>query len=173
MLPADLQALVALFDENRNMGLEKILGLARAHEFSEEALHALGVHDKKLFRQMITRVYRAYSASRYAGERLTQMMEAGFSLWVYRSGDCSHHRELDGLALPPDHPFWLTYAPPNCPECGCYVIGARHEAGARRLGATSFGLDPDTSSSIRIHPDFKSRPPISAPVLINAVINGG
>lgn len=74
--------------------------------------------------------------------RRQQLIEGDFGYWVFRVGDplsCpAAHIELDGLALPPDHPFWTRFAAPVSSRCRCYVVGARNERGIRRLGG-----DPD------------------------------
>lgn len=83
-------------------------------------------------------IYRTNMATTYAAGRMAQLVEGGFPLWVYRHGASREprvqHLAWDGLILPPDHPFWQTHAPPNGWGCSCYVLGARSEAGARRLG---------------------------------------
>lgn len=87
-------------------------------------------------------IYRTNAATSYAAGRLAQLIEGGFALWVYRHGGSLEprlqHLGWDGLVLPPDHPFWSTHAPPNGWGCSCYVVGARSEKGARRVGG-----DPD------------------------------
>lgn len=83
-------------------------------------------------------IYRTNLATTYAAGRMAQLVEGGFPLWVYRHGASREprvqHLAWDGLILPPDHPFWQTHAPPNGWGCSCYVLGARSETGARRLG---------------------------------------
>lgn len=87
-------------------------------------------------------IYRTNMATSYAAGRMAQLVEGGFAFWVYRHGGSREPREVhlgwNGLVLPPDHPFWATHAPPNGWGCSCYIVGARSEAGARRLGG-----DPD------------------------------
>jgi len=69
------------------------------------------------------------------------------------------HLAWNGLALPPDHLFWTTHYPPNGWGCHCYVVGARSETGARRLGG-----DPDK----RVDPDWsETDPKTGAPVGID------
>lgn len=84
-----------------------------------------------------TNAFASYSAGRYA-----QLKESGFTIWVYRHGGSKEprpeHLDFDGLCLPPDHPFWEVFYPPSDWGCTCYVVGARSERGARRLGG-----DPD------------------------------
>lgn len=81
-----------------------------------------------------TNAYTSYAAGRFA-----QLVDRGFPLWVYRHGGSveprpQHLLEWNGLVLPPDHPFWLKAYPPSDWGCSCYVVGARSEAGAKRLG---------------------------------------
>lgn len=83
-------------------------------------------------------IYRTNIATSYAAGRYAQLREAGFPFWVYRHGGAVEPRVIhlgwDGLVLPADHPFWHSHYPPNGWGCGCYVVGARSEAAARRLG---------------------------------------
>lgn len=87
-------------------------------------------------------IYRTNLATSYAAGRMAQLVEGNFAYWVYRHGGSREPREIhlswNGLVLPPDHPFWRTHAPPNGWGCSCYIVGARSEAGARRVGG-----DPD------------------------------
>lgn len=77
-----------------------------------------------------------------AAGRRAQLIAGNYTWWVYRHSGAEHprlhHLALDGIALPPDHPFWRIYFPPNGFFCGCRVFGARTRAGIRRLGG-----DPD------------------------------
>ena len=87
-------------------------------------------------------IYRTNAATSYSAGRFAQLLEEKFPLWVYRHGG-SHdprpeHLDFNGLCLPPDHPFWMIFYPPSDWGCSCYVIGARNERGARRVGG-----DPD------------------------------
>lgn len=83
-------------------------------------------------------IYRTNAATTYAAGRWAQLMEGGFPLLVYRHGGSREprpqHLAWDGLTLPPDHEFWASHAPPNGWGCSCYVVGARSEAAAARLG---------------------------------------
>lgn len=80
-----------------------------------------------------TNAYTSYSAGRYA-----QLAAEDWPFWVYRHGGSLEprpvHLSWDGLALPPDHAFWSKYYPPSDWGCSCYVVGARSEAGIRRVG---------------------------------------
>lgn len=83
-------------------------------------------------------IYRTNMRTAYAAGRMAQLVEAGFTLWVYRHGGSLEPRIIhlgwDGLVLPPEHPFWATHTPPNGWGCSCYVVGARSFRGAQRLG---------------------------------------
>lgn len=87
-------------------------------------------------------IYRTNMATSYAAGRMAQLTAAGFKYWIYRHGASIEprlqHLAWDGVALPPDHPFWETHAPPNGWGCTCYVVGARSASGVRRVGG-----DPD------------------------------
>lgn len=87
-------------------------------------------------------IYRANTSISYAAGRRAQLEAGNFAFWVYRHGGSleprPEHLALDGLALPPDHPFWDVFYPPSGWGCSCYVVGARSAGGVRRLGG-----DPD------------------------------
>lgn len=84
-------------------------------------------------------IYQTNAATSYSAGRLAQLREGGFPLWVYRHSETAEnprpqHLAWNGLTLPSDHPFWRTHYPPSGWGCGCYVLGARSEAAAKRLG---------------------------------------
>lgn len=89
-----------------------------------------------------TNAYTSYSAGRFA-----QLQAGGFAVWVYRHGGSleprAEHLSWDGLALPPDHPFWVKHYPPSDWGCSCYAIGARTAAGVRRVGGNPAKSLPD------------------------------
>lgn len=90
----------------------------------------------------------------YHLHRLNQLREAKFGVWVYRcydgDGSCPpEHHELNGLVLPPDHPFWDRYFPPNSLNCSCAVAGARKSSGAVRVGGNLAVKIPDWASEGR------------------------
>jgi hypothetical protein len=107
-------------------------------------------------------IYRTNMRVSYAAGRMAQLVEGGFTLWVYRHGGSVEPRIIhlgwDGLVLPPDHPFWATHAPPNGWGCSCYVVGARSFAGAQRLGGQPGkplpdgwqAIDPKTGAPVGI-----------------------
>lgn len=92
-------------------------------------------------------IYTTNMSASYAAGRYEQLREGGFDLWVYKhSGSAEprpQHLAWDGLTLPPDDPFWRTHGPKNGWGCECYVVGARSERGARRLGGDPEKQPPD------------------------------
>lgn len=84
-------------------------------------------------------IYVTNTKTAYHGGRLAQLRAGNFPLWVYRHNDAvrhprPHHVSWNGITLPPEHDFWKTHYTPNGWGCECYIVGARSEAGARRLG---------------------------------------
>lgn len=83
-------------------------------------------------------ILRTNAYSSYAAGRMAQLREGGFKYWVYRHGGSLEprvmHLSWNGLYLPADHPAWAKLYPPNDWGCSCYVVGARTEAGAKRMG---------------------------------------
>lgn len=105
--------------------------------------HGWTGEDSKGGRAWRTRtIYRTNAMTSYSAGRYAQLVEGKFAYWVYRHGGSNdprpEHLAFDGIALPPDHPFWKTFYPPSDWGCSCYVVGARSAAGVRRLGG-----DPD------------------------------
>lgn len=102
------------------------------------------------------------SVSRAAG-RLAQLRDGNFPFWVYLHGGSREprvqHLSWNGVALPPDHPFWLTHYAPNGWGCSCRVRGARTVGGVRRLGGDPEKQLPDNWNS--------SDPKTGAPVGID------
>lgn len=98
-------------------------------------------------------IYTTNAATSYSAGRLSQLKEGGFDLWVYRHADGvknprPQHLAWDGLTLPPDDPFWKAHYPPNGWGCGCYVVGARSDAGAKRLGGEPEKDKPENWNAI-------------------------
>lgn len=101
--------------------------------------HGWTGEDTKAGRAWRTRtIYRTNASVSYAAGRRAQLQAAGWPLWVYFHGGSKdprpEHLDWNGIALPPDHPFWVTHYPPSDWGCSCYVTGARSERGVRRLG---------------------------------------
>lgn len=90
----------------------------------------------------IRTIYKTNTYVAYSAGRLAQLRASDFKYWVYRHGGSEEprpeHLSWDGVALPPDHPFWDTHYPPSDWGCSCYVVGASTLNGVRRLGG-----DPD------------------------------
>jgi hypothetical protein len=84
-------------------------------------------------------IYVTNTKTAYHAGRLAQLRSGNFALWVYRHNDSVRHpRPLhvswNGITLPPDHIFWTTHYTPNGWGCECYIVGARSDAGAARVG---------------------------------------
>jgi hypothetical protein len=88
----------------------------------------------------------------YAALRYQQLADGQFAFWVWRSTEpfyCpDRHIALDGIALPPDHLFWQRWRLPIHSDCRCYIVGARTEAGVRRVGGDPGKPLPDWWSSV-------------------------
>ena len=87
-------------------------------------------------------IWRTNMATSYAAGRLAQLVDGKFKFWVYKHGGSLEprlqHLAWDGVALPPEHPFWAEHYPPNGWGCSCRVFGTNSEAGIKRVGG-----DPD------------------------------
>ncbi len=126
-------------------------------------------------------IYRTNAYTSYAAGRLAQLRAGKFRFWVYRHGGSLEPRPVhlgwDGLVLPPEHPFWATHYPPSDWGCSCYVVGARSEAGARRLGGKPDKqlakgwdrTDPKTGAPIGIGKGWGYAPGASVADLISAI----
>ncbi|MEP1521611.1 phage minor head protein [Ascidiaceihabitans sp.] len=97
-------------------------------------------------------IYRTNLRTSFMAGRHAQLVAGNYKYWVYRHGGAAHPREhhlaLDGIALPPDHPFWRTHFPPNGWGCGCYVRGANSLRGIRRVGGDPNKTLPDDWDAI-------------------------
>lgn len=110
--------------------------------------HGWTGEDTKGGRAWRTRViYKTNARVSYAAGRLAQLRNGGFPWWVYFHGGSLDPREIhlswNGIALPPDHPFWTKHYPPNDWGCSCYVSGARSREGIKRLGGDPDKVLPD------------------------------
>ena len=92
-------------------------------------------------------IYRTNMATTYAAGRMAQLVDGKFAFWVYKHGGSLEprlqHLAWNGVALPPDHPFWAEHYPPNGWGCSCRVFGARSEAGIKRVGGVPGKALPD------------------------------
>lgn len=173
MDPEGIVALDALLTTHANGGFDRLLKAAEAQPFPDDLATLLQRGDRRAFRRNLLLIYRAHMASTYSAARLAQLGEGGFALWVFRTGgDLDPKpawRAWDGLVLPPDHPFWAMYCPPNGWGCSCYVNGARSERGARRLGGDpAVKLAPDWQAADAVDPGFLGRPPFALSDLLHA-----
>lgn len=126
-------------------------------------------------------IYRTNMSTSYAAGRMAQLVAGNYPFWVYRHGASLEPREQhlawDGLILAPDHPFWLTHAPPNGWGCSCYILGARSMAAAKILGGKPGlklpdnwqGLDPRTGAPIGIDRGWAYSPGASVAEAVGAL----
>lgn len=174
MDPEGIAALEALLIAHANGGLDRMVRAARAQEFPDDLATLLQRDDRHAFRRNLTLIYRAHSASAHHAARLAQLIEGGFTLWVFREGGSRDprpaHLAWDGMVLPAGHPFWDMHFPPNGWDCSCYVGGARSDRGARRMGG-----DPDVMlgagwrAADSVDPGFLGRPPFALSDLLHAL----
>lgn len=126
-------------------------------------------------------IYRTNSYTSYAAGRLAQLKTGGFQFWVYRHGGSLEprivHLGWNGLILKPDHEFWTQHYPPSDWGCSCYVVGARSEGSARRLGgipgkklpANWNRIDPKTGAPIGIGRGWNYAPGATVADAIGAI----
>lgn len=126
-------------------------------------------------------IYRTNMATTYAAGRHAQLVAGGYAWWVYRHGGSAEprldHLSWDGVALPPDHPFWAQHYPPNGWGCSCRVFGARTRSGIRRVGgdpgkALPPGWDrisPKTGAPVGIDKGWNHAPGATVADAINTV----
>lgn len=111
--------------------------------------HGWTGEDSKTGRAWRTRtIYRTNAWTSYSAGRHAQLVAGNFAFWVYLHGGAQHPRPIhlnvfNGLVLPFDHPFWRIFYPPSDWGCHCYVVGARSERGAIRLGGDPAKKLPD------------------------------
>jgi hypothetical protein len=127
-------------------------------------------------------IWETNVATSFAAGRRAQLLKGNFKFWVYKHGDSRHprlhHLALDGVALPPDHPFWATHSPPNGWGCKCYVVGANTAAGVRRVGgdpdkALPAGwdrIDPRTAAPVGIDRGWAYAPGATAADTVQALV---
>lgn len=126
-------------------------------------------------------IYRTNMRTSYAAGRMAQLRESKFPFWVYRHGASLEprlvHINWNGLVLPPSHEFWRQHYPPSDWGCSCYVLGARSDAGARRLGGDPSKklpagwnrIDPKTGAPIGIGKGWNYAPGASVADAVNAI----
>ena len=126
-------------------------------------------------------IYRTNMYTSYAAGRMAQLKDEKFPFWVYRHGSSLEprlvHLGWNGLVLPPAHEFWVQHYPPSDWGCSCYVLGARSEAGARRLGGDPSKklpagwnrIDPKTGAPIGVGKGWNYAPGASVADAVNAI----
>lgn len=127
-------------------------------------------------------IYRTNMATSYAAGRMAQLIDGKFKFWVYKHGNALEprlqHLAWDGVALPPDHPFWAEHFPPNDWGCTCRVFGARTDAGIKRVGGQAGkdlpegwrAIDPKTGAPEGIGKGWAYAPGASVADEINALL---
>lgn len=121
----------------------------------------LGASNPTAFRRRTLRLFQWHLAFGHNALRLAQLVDGNFAMWVYCSG-CKDHDDLDGISRPPEDMFWHTFFPSNSEVCRCYVVGARSEAGIRRVGGDPEKQMPSSLPSIdqdfigQLHPSLES-----------------
>ena len=116
-------------------------------------------------------IYETNLTTSYSAGRLAQLREAGYNWWVYKHSDfVAHprpqHVALDGIARPPDDPFWRTHYPPNGWGCRCRVLGAMGPRGITSLGGDASKplpdwvdkIDPKTGAPVGVDKGFGYMP---------------
>lgn len=126
-------------------------------------------------------IYRVNASASYAAGRHAQLVAGNFAFWVYRHGGSQEpriiHLSWNGLVLPPGHSFWVIYYPPSGWGCSCYVVGARSERAAVRLGgdpakklpADWQALDPKTGAPIGADKGWGYAPGASVAPIVRAM----
>lgn len=126
-------------------------------------------------------IYRTNMATSYAAGRMAQLTATNWEFWVYKHGNAREprlqHLAWDGVALPPDHPFWADHAPPNGWGCTCRIRGADSAAGVRRAGgdpdktlpAGWQSVNPKTGAPIGIDKGWAYAPGRSVASTVNAM----
>lgn len=126
-------------------------------------------------------IYRTNSYTSYSAGRFAQLTAEKFKFWVYRHGGSLEprpdHLSWNGVALPPDHPFWTTHYPPSDWGCSCYVVGADTDAGIKRLGgdpakklpANWQAIDPKTGAPIGVGKGWNYAPGASVAGTVSAL----
>jgi hypothetical protein len=125
-------------------------------------------------------IYRTNASTSYAAGRHAQLAAGNFAFWLYRHGNAQEpriiHLSWDGLFLPPDHPFWVQHYAPNGWGCTCYVLGARSERAAIRLGGDPAKklpggwdrVDPKTGAQVGISRGWGYAPGASVAPIVSA-----
>lgn len=165
-IPVNHSALETLIADHYTGGMDRLQKLCRAFVVDNDGWEEiLLTRDKMQFYRRVVALTRWVSGSRYQDMCLGQLRAGQFKWWVYRNMGCERHAALDGVAIPPDHPFWATHFPRNGWDCGCEAYGARTTAGIRRVGgdpdkvlpAGWDAIDPSTGALPWVEPEFSSQ----------------
>ena len=101
-----------------NDGLEAVTRIVKLR-LGAAAWAAFSPEEKQRFNRQICVHYRIYGTSRYAAERIDQLLAGNFGFWVlHHCSDTCEERfaELDGIAVPPSDPFLVDLLPTSSPR---------------------------------------------------------
>lgn len=127
-------------------------------------------------------ILRTNAYTSYAAGRRAQLEEGKFAFWIYKHGGSVEprleHISWSGMALPPEHVFWKTRFPPSDWGCSCYVVGARSEAGIKRMGGNPVKklpsdwreIDPATGEPLGVGKGWGYAPGESVAQTVNAMV---
>jgi len=149
----------AIIDHHKNGGewyLLKDVGIFADRYGWQDLLRS---DDKKVFGRRVRLLCRYYGSREYALHRRQQLDDALLHprpahhqlVWIFKAwehGGCDDHTRFEGIALPPDHPFWSAFLPPNDWHCGCSVRSAWSRSSIVRAGG-----DPDK----QLPPDWNAQ----------------
>lgn len=127
-----------LLVRNEHQGGDRVVKEVSAHFQEHGWMEWWPKGNKFQQRDRIIALYRNWMGIRYSQHRRNQLLETNYRFWIYRHGNSldprPSHVAWDGVALPPDHPFWDLHFPPCGWGCTCRVSGADSERGIVRLG---------------------------------------
>lgn len=137
-----LQQIEAILIEYAHQGYPKIIRALREIVEDNRWQTWMPTDDAFLFAERAYAIHQNHLAVQYGVNRRSQLLRGNFRYWIFKHGNSlaprPSHLAWDGVALPPDHPFWELHCAPCGWGCTCEIRGARNEAGIRRAKG-----DPD------------------------------
>lgn len=126
----------------------------------------LGLNESILYQRRSLFLYCHMSLIAFQRHRRPQLEQHRSGFFAYRADDdCNgHHRDLDRVCLPWDHPIWSDYLPPNAWKCGCRIFAIGFARQAIRQGFEPGGprpswlgkTDPQTALPVGIEAGFEA-----------------